>query len=359
MKRFSTILLVAFGLVACSKKNPSIKASYQPITESVYASGSIIALNQYQVYSTVNGIFDEQFVVEGDTITAGMPMFRLFNESSKLNKENAELAAQFSDYNNNKSKINELLLAVELAAKKLQQDSLLYKRQLSLWQQNIGTKLQLEQTELNFENSKTAYESAILRLNDTKRQLSFSSNQSKKNLQISSRFADDYLIKSDINGKVYNILKKKGELITPQTPIALVGDANRFIIQLQIDEYDIVKVQNGQKVFITLDSYKGSVFEATVTRINPIMNERTKTFLVEATFVKQPPILYPNLTVEANIVIKVKEKVLTIPRQYLINDSFVMNAKGDKIQVTTGLKDYKKVEILSGITENDEITLPK
>lgn len=169
----------------------------------------------------------------------------------------------------------------------------------------------------------------------------------------------DFTISSEVNGRVYSILKKNGELVTPQTPVAIIGDANQFIINLQVDEYDIVKLQNGMPVYISLDSYKGEVFEAKLTKINPIMNERTKTFLVEARFVKQPPKLYPNLTVEANIVLQVKEKALTIPRQYLVNDSFVLNNKGEKIAVKTGLKDYKKVEILSGISTNDQLSLPK
>jgi len=53
-----------------------------------------------------------------------------------------------------------------------------------------------------------------------------------------------------------------------------------------------------------------------------------------------------------------KQKVLCIPRKYLINDKYVLNAEGKQIEVKTGLKDYAKVEILSGISEMDELTLP-
>jgi uncharacterized membrane protein len=89
------------------------------------------------------------------------------------------------------------------------------------------------------------------------------------------------------------------------------------------------------------------------------MNERSKTFTVEARFVRQPPSLFPNLTVEANIVLQKKQKVLCIPRKFLINDKYVLNAEGKQIEVKTGLKDYAKVEIISGITATDELTLPK
>ncbi len=89
------------------------------------------------------------------------------------------------------------------------------------------------------------------------------------------------------------------------------------------------------------------------------MNERTKTFMVEALFTKAPKILYPNLTVEANIVIQTKKNALTIPRNVLNNDNTVTKSNGDKVQVKTGLKDYNKVEILSGISASDELIIPE
>jgi hypothetical protein len=42
-------------------------------------------------------------------------------------------------------------------------------------------------------------------------------------------------------------------------------------------------------------------------------------------------------------VIQTKEKALTIPRSYLVDDSFVLTRKDKRQKVTTGLKDYQKV----------------
>jgi lipoprotein-releasing system ATP-binding protein len=38
---------------------------------------------------------------------------------------------------------------------------------------------------------------------------------------------------------------------------------------------------------------------------------------VEARFVQPPPVLYPNLTAEANIIIRTNPSALTVPRSYL------------------------------------------
>ena len=177
-------------------------------------------------------------------------------------------------------------------------------------------------------------------------------------MQIASAIKNDYTIKADDDGKVYNILMKQGEMANTLSPVAIIGNANDFMMELQVDEFDINRIKIGQKIILSMDSYKGQVFEAVVTKIDPIMNDRSKSFTVEAVFIKQPATLYPNLTCEANIVIQQKEKALTIPRNYLLAGDSVWLEKNKKGKVIVGLKDYQKVEIISGITVNDFIYKP-
>lgn len=168
----------------------------------------------------------------------------------------------------------------------------------------------------------------------------------------------DYTVRSEMDGIVYSLPKYKGEIVSIQTPLAVIGASKKFILEMQVDEYDILKIKTGLPVLITMDSYKGIVFDATVTKVNPLMNERSKTFLIEAAFINPPETLYPNISFEANIVIQKKEKALLLPRNYLLYDSVVIKANGEKVVVKTGLRDYQKIEILSGITANDELVKP-
>lgn len=358
MKFNISIIFLLIAIISCKKKAEKIHPSIENISESVYASGSLKSKNQYQVFANVNGIIQNILVSEGDTVKEGTPLLTISNETSKLNTENAKLAADFSDYSANSAKLNELKVNIDLAKSKMQNDSILLNRQKILWSQQVGSKLDLEQKELAFENSKTLYEASSLRYIDLKKQISFTSQQSKTNLQISRKNENDFTVKSEISGRVYILFKEKGEMINTQTPLAVLGDADDFILELQVDEYDIVKVKKGQNILVTLDSYKGQIFEASVTKVNPIMNERSKTFTVEAAFVKQPPTLYPNLTLEANIIIQIKKNVLTLPRKFVIDDEFVIKENGNKVKIQIGLKDYKKVEIISGISEKDELVIP-
>jgi multidrug efflux pump subunit AcrA (membrane-fusion protein) len=330
----------------------------EDIRESVYASGIIKSDHQYQVYATINGLIQEVKVSKGDTVTAGDPLFVISNEVTRLNTENAKLAAELADYDSNINKLNELKINIDLARTRMMNDSMLLARQKKLWDNQIGTKVEMEQRELAFENSRTIYNSAILRYDDLKRQLEFASDQAKKSLKISQSQEDDLTIRSLIDGRIYAIFSEQGEMVSPQTPLAIVGDESSFLLELYVDEYDVVKVKHGQKVMVTLDSYKGQIFEAVITRVYPFMNSRSKTFTTEATFIRAPEILFPNLTLESNIIISSKEDVLTIPRNYLLPDGTVMLKNGDKVKVKTGLMDFNKVEITEGLSETDELKRP-
>ncbi|GDX53485.1 secretion protein HlyD [Bacteroidota bacterium] len=352
------IIFIALVFCSCNSTEEKIKPTIASISESVYASGIIKSKNQYEVHATVNGTIDNINVSEGDTVSVGSLILSISNTTQRLNKENAELNEEFSDAKANAGKLNEANLLIELAKNKMNFDSALYFRQKNLWQQHIGSKLDLEQREFAYANSKKDYFSSMLKYTDLKKQIDFTSAQSKKNLLVSTNLENDYTIKSEINGIVYSLNKSKGDFVNVQTPIAIIGDAHDFILEMEVDESDILKIKKGLPVLVTLDSYKGKVFEAKVTKINPLMNERTQTFMIEAEFINPPEVLYPNITFEANIILQSKNNALLIPRNFLLNDSTVLKANGDKAIVKTGLKDYQQIEIISGVTSGDELKKP-
>lgn len=353
------LLAVGIMLFSCGKKQETSLPSLGNITESIYASGVLKTADQYQAYVTVNGIISQILVKEGDSVHVGSPLVSITNETQRFAAENASLAANFNDFSANSGKLDEAKLVIESAKNKFKLDSALYFRQKNLWEQQIGTKVDFEIKELAFQTSKSNYLSAIQRFRDLNRSLAFNSSQAKKNLQISANQAQDFILRSKTNGIVYSILKSIGEIVSPQSPIAVIGNYQDFVLEMQVDENDILRVQNGQIVIVTLDSYKNQAFEARVSRISEIMNERSKTFLVEASFTKAPPKLFPNITFEANILLNKKENVLLIPRNYLKQDSIVTLASGEERIVKVGLKDFQKAEILSGLKVSDEIVKPK
>jgi HlyD family secretion protein len=351
----SLSILLLWG---CGPKPETTTPKEESITESVYASGTVKSRNQYQVFATVTGAIDEILVQEGALVKAGDPIIRLKSNAAALTSENARLSARYAELDQNKNRLNELRLTTELAKTKLQNDSLLWVRQNSLYQQNIGSKAEWEQRKLAYENAKVSYQSAAIRYQELERQINLTAEQARLNAAIATQQLLDFTVVSKIDGRLYQLQKVKGELVTPQTPIAIIGSADDFLIELEIDETDIARVQPGQRVLVTLSSYPDKVWEASVSEIRPIMNERSKLFTLEAQFIKLPNKLFPNLTAEANIIIQSKEKTLTIPRIYLVNDSTVLLESGEKRTVKVGLKDYQKAEIVSGLTTTDVLVKP-
>lgn len=349
----STILISMLG--SCSKKQESIKPTIEKITQSVYASGIVKSGNQYEVYAKVSGIIKSILVKEGALVKKGQAIIEISNTAQSLNYENAKLLENYSSDNTNQEKLSQANNEVALAKLKLDNESSLLDRQKKLWVSEIGTKNDLDIRELALKNAQTLYQASNLKLNDLKKQIALQAKQTKNSAAISSNVLSDFNVISEMDGKVYGISKLVGEMATPQLPIAIIGNANDFYIEMQVDEYDISKMLTGQKVFITMDSYKGKVFEAVVSKIYPLMNAKTKSFKVDASFITKPENLFPNISAQANIVIQVKEKAMTIPRGYLIDNEYVYLKNKEKRKVKVGLMDYEKVEIISGITVNDEL----
>jgi len=349
------LVLATIAIFSCGKKQESIHPTIEKITSSVYASGTVKSIAQYDVYAKVNGIIENILVSEGAEVKKGQTIIALSNKAQALGLENAKLLANYSSAETNQEKLKQAQNELEVAKLKMDNDESLLERQKKLWSNEIGTKNDIDQKELAFKNSTAQFNASKLKLNDLKKQIDFQSKQTNKSASISATTLNDFLIKSDINGKVFSINKEVGEMVNTQTPVAIIGDANHFYVEMQVDEYDIAKIQKGQKVMISMDSYKGKVFEAVIDKVYPIMNPKSKSFKVDAAFSIQPENLYPNLSAQANVIIEVKEKAITIPRAYLIDNEYVFLENKEKRKVKVGLMDYEKVEILSGITTSDAL----
>lgn len=351
------LLLLALG---CGRKQETIRPTVGPITESVYASGIVKAAGQYQVYPTVTGTVMALLVKEGDTIAAGTPLVRIDDRTAGASARISSAQVRLLEQNAADSGpvLTQLREAVEQARDRYTVDSTNYARQKALWAQQIGSRNELDQRELAFTTSRAGYTRAVKALQETRDRLRTELEVARNNATISNAGSDDRTPRSLIDGVVYDLLVEPGELATPQKAIAVLGSATDLYLELEVDEYDIRLVKPGQQAFITLDSHDGTAFEAGVTRIIPLMDPRSRTFKVEARFEKVPPQLYPNLTAEANIVLRTKENALTIPASYLLPGDYVLTAPDERVQVRTGARDLEKVEILEGITADTELYKP-
>ena len=353
---YLSLVLVVFS---CANKQDKVLPSQRSLTESVYSSVTIQPDSLYQVYAIVSGILDANLVEEGDLVDKDQNLFQIINNTPKLNTQNAQFALHLAqeNYKGNATLLNSIESEIEAAKLKFKNDSINYFRQKRLWDQHIGSKAQFDTQKLNYELASNQLNVLQNKLNRTKNELQTALKQAQNNYQSAAITTKDFTVKSKINGKVYALYKEPGEIVTSMEPLAAIGSANRFIVELLVDEVDIVQVEKSQDVLIHLDAYADTILEAKISKIYPKKDERNQTFLVEAVFVKQPKVLYPGLSGEANIIISKKEEVLTIPKAYLIDDNKVKTDEGI-ITVTTGLQNMDYIEIVSGITKDTYIYKP-
>ncbi|GAA4884365.1 hypothetical protein GCM10023311_03440 [Flaviramulus aquimarinus] len=360
MKLYTTTILFLIVLFSCSDHKGKILPIERSLTESVYSSVTIQPDSLYQSYAIVSGILERNLVEEGDTISKAKAILQIINSTPKINAENAKLALHLAqeNFNGNATILEGIRNEIEAASLKYKNDSINYFRQKNLWEQKIGSKMQYDTQKLNYKLSSSNLRLLQSKYSSTKNELETNAKQALNNYQRALINTKDFVVKSKINGKVYALYKEPGEIVNTQEPLASIGSATHFVIEMLVDEVDIVRISEHQEVIIQLDAYNSDVFMGKVSKIYPKKDERNQTFKVEAIFNEAPKVLYPGLSGEANIIIDKKENVLTIPKTYLINDTMVKTEDG-LVTITTGLQNLEYIQVLSGITKDTYLYKPE
>jgi multidrug efflux pump subunit AcrA (membrane-fusion protein) len=155
-------------------------------------------------------------------------------------------------------------------------------------------------------------------------------------------------------------MKDKGELVKKNELIAVVGNDRTFYLQLNVDELDIRRVKVGQDVAVKIDAYGERVFQATVSKIYPMVNQQQQSLHVDATLKEPLADAFTGLAVEANIIIRKKDNAMVIPKAALLpGDSvLVKNDRGDeKVKVVPGIETLDEVEVMSGISAEQTLLI--
>lgn len=354
-------VLLIFGLMlSCSEKKQVTKPILSDLTLSVYASAEVYPKDYYLVYPNVSGVIDSWFVEVGDSVKKGQLLAQIRNDNSQVNVESAELNSELarSKYEGKASLLKSIETEIIATKQQVSLDSSQYVRHLRLRSKGVGTQVEFEAVQLRYELSKSKLSSLVQRLNQTRIELKNAYLLSQKNLKVAVTQLGDFGVQSFMDGRVFDVKNKKGELVSVQQPIASVGSSTEYVIELWVDEVDISSIRIGQKVFLRLDAYKDTVFQGIIVRMYPDKNLKNQSFKLEAKFDEKPTRLFSGLSGEANIVLSIIPNALVIPQSYLLNDSSVLTENGP-VTIETGRKNMHYVSIKSGIDTNTVILLPE
>ena len=177
-------------------------------------------------------------------------------------------------------------------------------------------------------------------------------------------------LRSPVRARVVEVNKKTGEMVQPTSNdnVIIVLPTDPYDIKVNIYEEDIVKVKLDDPVDITMPAFPNQTFPGKVISVNPAeeLIEGVVYYQVTVNFENPPQEIKPGMSADVTIKTAEKRDVLTIPGAAVEkkNDkTFVRVAKDEKLErleIQIGLSgNNDTIEVLSGLTEGDEVAIPK
>ena len=172
------------------------------------------------------------------------------------------------------------------------------------------------------------------------------------------------------DGVIAEINGELGEYVTPSpvgipTPPTIdLIDASCLYISAPIDEVDAPLVRAGQAAVVTMDAFPGKRFAGFVRRVAPYVldvEKQARTVEVEVEISDpEDTNLLPGYSADVEIILDVREDVLHVPTQVLVEGQHVfvlVDGHLEKRGVTPGLANWEFTEIVEGLAEDELVVM--
>ncbi|HMP29487.1 MAG TPA: efflux RND transporter periplasmic adaptor subunit [Saprospiraceae bacterium] len=355
---YALLLLVIFGC----KDEPLQQPIIQDIEEWVFAPGQLEWDDQYSLSSQSEGILHNVVYDIGSTLNANQIVAQVDNKSSAINTKTSKDQVNIANQNltNNAPAIQQLKSNIQIAQKKYEFDKSQADRYADLYKNQNVSRVEFESTQLAAENS-------LSNLNALKSQYDLLMQQAKvQSINAQGQYANNKIIESYNNistlaqGTVVKKVKSNGDFVRRGEIIAVIGNAEKVEIVLNVDESNIGRIKVGQKAKVRLNIAKDKVFDGVVNEVQNAFDESTQSFVCKIVLNEKLPaeLNIFGTPVECNILVGFKNNALLIPREYLgFNNRVRIKSNKDGVIVKTGIISTDYVEILEGLTQ-DEFLLP-
>ena len=325
--------------------------------EAVYASGFVVSEQEYQVFSQADGTLKQVVVKEGEVVKRGQPI--VIVESVQQSTRYTMAKESYGQAVKNKVPVMaELDATLQSARSKMQFDSINFVRYGNLLRSNATSRVDYDRAEIQYKNSRNDFLTIKNRLIKTQNDLDLAIQNSYNQLKISEEESANYILRSDIDGMVFKIMKEKGELVRRSEVVAVVGMPDNFYLKLTVDELDIQRVKEGQEVAVKIDAYPDKIYRGSVSKVYPLVDTRQQSLRVDVILIEKLPGLFSGLAVEANIIIRQKENALVIPKQSILpGDSVLIStSEGEKkVKIMRGIETLDETEVISGLDVDSKL----
>jgi len=171
-------------------------------------------------------------------------------------------------------------------------------------------------------------------------------------------------IKAPQGGVIIEHNVREGMFVTPATNMFTIVDLTKVWVMVDVFEHQMAWVRPGLSAEITTPAYPGRVWEGQVAFVYPEVSPRARTLRARLELKNDDEALKPNMFVEVVIYGGPKRDVLVLPREALIlsgERELVVKAQGEghfqPVEVRTGMWRDEEVEVLSGLSEGDEVVV--
>jgi membrane fusion protein, multidrug efflux system len=141
--------------------------------------------------------------------------------------------------------------------------------------------------------------------------------------------------------------------------IANLDDIKLLKIDIKLPETYFADIKNGLKVTATTDAYK-ETFNGSITSVSSRVDPTTRSILVQAKINNPDEKLIPGMLLNIRVIFNEKSS-LSVPEEALLiqgEDKFIFKIENNIIERTNvqiGRRNQNKVEIISGLNENEII----
>ncbi|ABR62562.1 efflux RND transporter periplasmic adaptor subunit [Sinorhizobium medicae] len=168
-----------------------------------------------------------------------------------------------------------------------------------------------------------------------------------------------YVLRAPSAGRVLRQDGEIGEVAELGTVLFWVGEPRPLIVEAEVNEEDIPRVEVGQKAYLRSDVFPERALEAVVDSITPKGDPVTKTYRVRLGLPEDTP-LRIGMSTDVNIVVRLSRNALIIPAAAVSGTkvAVVKSRKAMLREIKTGIRGTNGVEVLSGLEESERIISP-
>ncbi|MFM8534577.1 MAG: efflux RND transporter periplasmic adaptor subunit [Acidimicrobiia bacterium] len=302
----------------------------------VSASGKIDPKKTVNISAQTMGRVTRLGVKEGDRVKAGQFLLQIdpVNAEASVRRDEAAVQGAMTGLEQSKASLQSSRAALDNARASL-------KRQQELSAAGLTTRESLERAETDVEMRESDLKAREQEIKNRETML----RQQQAGLAASRHTLAQVRFEAPFDGIVTRRNIEEGENVmvgtmnNAGTVLLTVADMSVIEAEVEVDETDIPLVQMGQKAKVTIDGIPNKEFTGTVTEIgnSPIQaaaagTTRTATnFKVVVTIDGQIPDVRPGFTCTAEITTATRQQAVAVPIQSLTVRELVYDAQGNVV----------------------------